>query len=69
MLLGKQVRIIRAENKYLEGMAGRVINETKNTLTILTPQKQEKKIIKSQVIMQINNTEMKPANTCPEEIR
>lgn len=69
MLLGKQVRIIRADNIHLEGLAGRIINETKNTLTILTPQKQEKKIIKSQVTMQVNNTEMRPANTRPEEIK
>jgi len=68
MLLGKQVRIIKADNKHLEGLSGRIINETKHTLTILTPHQKEKKIIKSQVTMQLNNTTLKPKNTRPEEI-
>lgn len=68
MLLGKQVRVILADNPHLKGIAGRVINETKNTLTLLTPEKKEKKLIKSQVTLQLNQAEIKPKNTRPEEI-
>ena len=69
MLLGKQVRIIRADNKHLEGLSGKIIDETKNTLTILTPENKEKKCIKSQVTLQWNNAEIKPKNARPEEIK
>lgn len=68
MLLGKHVQVVRADNPHLKGIAGRVINETKNTLTLLTPEKKEKKIIKSQVTLQVNTAEIKPKNARPEEI-
>ena len=43
-LIGKHVEVVKASNKTLLGIKGKVINETKNTITLLTGN-QEKKII------------------------
>ncbi len=51
-LIGNQIEVIKSKNKSLEGIKGKIIDETKNTLTIKTNSK-IKKIIKNQTIMKI----------------
>ncbi len=42
-LIGKHVEVVQASNKTLLGIKGKVIDETKNTITLLTGS-QEKKL-------------------------
>jgi ribonuclease P protein subunit POP4 len=53
MLIGKIAEITDAKNRSLVGIKGKIIDETKNTITIET-EKKEKKIIKNQVTIKIN---------------
>jgi len=46
-LIGVKIKVVNSSNKSLIGIEGKVIDETKNTLTIEKNDK-EKKIIKSQ---------------------
>jgi len=57
-LIGLQLEITESKNKSLKGMKGKIINETKNMLTIDTKYG-IKKIIKSEVKMKLktNNKE------------
>jgi ribonuclease P protein subunit POP4 len=48
-LIGLRVSIARAKNKSLEGIKGKVVDETKNLLVIQT-KRGEKKILKEQAI-------------------
>ncbi|MBT3395433.1 ribonuclease P protein subunit [archaeon] len=51
--IGSEIEVIDSKNKSLIGLKGKVINETKNTLTIKT--KDSKKIIiKEQITIKIN---------------
>jgi ribonuclease P protein subunit POP4 len=54
ILIGKKTEVIGAKNKSLVGIKGKIIDETKNTITIQT-EKTKKKIIKTQVTIKINN--------------
>lgn len=51
-LIGLDVEIVDAENKSLIGLKGRIVDETKNTLTLET-RKETKKIVKSQVMLKM----------------
>jgi len=46
--IGRFIKILSSKNPSLIGLRGRIIDETKNTITLLTEKKQIK-IIKSQV--------------------
>jgi len=46
--IGKKIRIVKAKNKSLENIQGRVIDESKNMITIET-EKGIKRLIKSQI--------------------
>jgi len=48
-LIGSRVRIIEAKNSSLIGIDGKVIDETKNTITIENEKK--RKIIKSHIVL------------------
>lgn len=48
-LIGLTAEIVESTNKSLIGIKGKIIDETKNTLTI-----GEKKVPKSQVMLKIN---------------
>lgn len=50
-LIGLTMEIIEAKNKSLVGLEGKIIDETKNTLTIEQKNNKTKKIIKNQVII------------------
>ena len=48
LMIGSSIEIIESKNKSLIGLKGKVIDETKNILTINT-EKGIKKVIKSQI--------------------
>ena len=52
-LIGSNIEVISSKNKTLIGLKGKVIDETKNTLTIKSDK--TKKIIKSHVTLKIDN--------------
>jgi ribonuclease P protein subunit POP4 len=54
VVIGKLIRIEDAANRSLIGINGKIIDETKNTITIQTT-KGTKKIIKDQATIMINN--------------
>ena len=55
-LIGKKITIAESNNKSLEGVRGKVVDETKNTITIIDEKNKEKKIIKNQVKIEVNGT-------------
>ena len=57
-LIGLQIEIIESKNKSLEGLKGKIINETKNMLVINT-KNGIKKIIKSEVKMRLKINDKK----------
>lgn len=58
-LIGRTAKITDAKNKANIGLEGKIIDETKNTLTIKT-KKGRKKLIKKNITlkMKINNSEI-----------
>ena len=50
-LIGKTIKIINAKNPLLKRLKGKIIDETQNLLILDTG----KKIIKNQVVLEINN--------------
>ena len=69
-LIGTEIEIVNAQNKNLLGLSGRVIDETKNLLTLET-QKGVKKVIKSQITFKIGTNIIKGNHVIrrPEEIK
>jgi len=53
-IIGKYVKIIDAKNKTLIGIEGKIIDETKNTITLET-KRGRKKLIKSQITLNFIN--------------
>lgn len=53
-LIGKEITVIDAKNSTINGIKGKIVNETKNTITVKTETK-EKTIPKNQIIIQIKN--------------
>ena len=51
-LVGLDIKIVEAANKNQLGIVGKIIDESKNTITIITKDK-EKKIIKDQVSFEV----------------
>ena len=58
-LIGKEIKITDSKNKSNAGIEGKIIDETKNTLTIKTKGNQTKKLIKKNITftMKTGNTE------------
>jgi RNase P/RNase MRP subunit p29 len=54
VLIGETIRIVSSKNKSLEGIGGKVTDETKNMLKIMTP-KGEKTAIKDQITIKIGD--------------
>ena len=50
--VGLDVEIVKSKNKTLEGIKGKIIDESRNTFTIKTENK-TKKILKNQIKMMI----------------
>ena len=57
-LIGTYIEITDSKNPTFKGLKGKIINETKNTFTIKT-EKGEKKLIKNQVKMLIEENNKK----------
>ena len=57
--IGAKIKIIRANNKSLEGMEGSVVDETKSTFKIKNTNEEEKTVLKSGAVFLINNQEIK----------
>lgn len=53
-LIGLKMKVIDAENKGLIGMEGKIVDETRNMLTI-DQNGSLKKLVKSQIVMQLNH--------------
>ena len=51
-LIGLKIRITKSENNTLIGLEGKIVNETKNTLTLGIGEKL-KKVLKAQVVFQV----------------
>jgi len=54
-LIGLTIRIIDSKNKTLIGKEGKIVNETKNTITIRRKNK-EKMLLKNQIKFVIKNS-------------
>ena len=53
-IVGLSIKIVESKNPSLLGLKGKIIDETKNTITIQT-KTSTKKIIKDQIKMEIGN--------------
>ena len=58
MLIGSTIQVVQSTNKSLNNLCGRVVDETKATITITT-KKGEKKIMKNAVTLIINGLTIK----------
>lgn len=56
--IGKELKVVEANNKSLIGLFGKVVNETKNTITIQTQNLEEKTILKQGCKFTINNKQI-----------
>lgn len=52
-LIGQKIKIVESKNKTLKNITGKIINETKHTLTLKTRHK-TKMILKNQIQFKIN---------------
>ena len=50
-LIGSTVNVVEAKNSALIGIEGKVIDETKYTLVVLTEERKRKVLMKNQVII------------------
>ena len=55
-LIGKQIQIVEATNETLRGMQGKIIDETKMTITIKQGVKQ-KMLLKSSISVRLQSTQ------------
>lgn len=51
-LIGQEVKIVTASNKSLEGLKGRIVDETRNTLSIESGGK-IRKVLKKEISLEI----------------
>ncbi|MEK6940326.1 MAG: ribonuclease P protein subunit [Nanoarchaeota archaeon] len=51
-IIGKKIKVTRAENNSLNGIEGTIVDETRNTITVETTNG-EKKLLKSQVVLKM----------------
>jgi ribonuclease P protein subunit POP4 len=56
IIMGMTIKVISSSNKSLDGLTGRVVDETKNMLMIETDNK-IRKVLKKEVKLQINTQE------------
>ena len=52
--IGCEIKVLQGKNKSLEGIQGRIINETKNAFRIMTDKKEEKTVLKKDAVFIIN---------------
>jgi len=56
--IGCEIRVMQSKNKDLEGVKGKIIDETRNTFKVLTYHNQEKILLKQGCVFLINNQEI-----------
>lgn len=56
-IIGETIQVTRANNKSLIGIHGKAIDETKNTITVMTD-KGNKKLVKENITIKINDEEI-----------
>ncbi|MBN2459421.1 ribonuclease P protein subunit [Candidatus Woesearchaeota archaeon] len=56
--IGSEIEVIKSKNKDVEGAKGKVIDETKNSFTIVNSQNQEKRLLKKGSVFRINSKEI-----------
>ena len=56
-LIGSTIEVVESKNQTLIGLKGKVLDETKSTITIKG--KKIRKILKSHVVIKINNKKIK----------
>jgi len=68
-LIGIKIKVVQARNKRLEGVEGRIIDETKNTLRIITDEQKEKTLLKQGAVFLVNKQKITGADILcrPEE--
>ncbi len=57
-LIGRNAEVSKSKNKSLVGLSGTIIDETKNTLALMTQQGKKAVLIKSEVTINIDGTEI-----------
>ena len=57
--IGSEISIMCSENKALEKIKGKIIDETKNTFKILTKDKEEKTVLKKGTVFMINQRKIR----------
>ncbi len=69
-LIGSKMEVVDAKNKNLLGINGRIIDETKNTITVET-RDGVRKLIKCEVIFKLGSKVLRGEHMVrrPEEIR
>jgi len=67
--IGSEIEVIKSKNKDMEGIKGKVIDETKNSLIIVNGQNQEKRLLKKGSVFRIQGKEIQGERTLrrPEE--
>lgn len=58
-LIGKKAKIDSASNKNLVGIEGIIIDETKNMIMLKTKNKENKRIIKKQIVLNLQGKKIK----------
>lgn len=60
-LIGKDIRIIKSNNKHQEGLKGKIIDETRETFKVLTKNNKSKKkiIFKRNLLFALDTDERK----------
>jgi len=58
-MIGRNIEVTSSKNKSSIGLKGKIIDETKNTLTIKTDEGERKTLIKSAVTIQIKKNNEK----------
>jgi len=54
-LIGKTIKVVLSKNKTLEGVEGKVIDETKNTIKIVDSKNREKTLVKGQITFMLGS--------------
>jgi len=57
-LIGKEIIIVRAANPQLVGWQGRIIDETRNSLKVISNQGEAKMLLKNSLAFKIKGTEI-----------
>lgn len=67
--IGKEINVVQARNKTLEGIKGKIIDETRNSFQIRTNNQEKKTLLKQGTIFMINENKIKGSDIIrrPEE--